>query len=303
MEETIYINKQKKKKLFTFLNIFFSVSILIIVSYYLFSAPFNNKDVVIHISSEDNLKIISSELEVKKVIRDKDVFYIIARVFSLSLDIKRGDYKFEKGTNAFSVAFQLYKAKHNIEPIKITLREGLTNEEMANIFADKLPEFRKDLFLQNSNDLEGYLFPDTYFFFPLTTYDEIIKEMNDNFKNKTNKIKGDIENSKRNLEDIIIMASIIELESNGRGDREIISGILWKRFDIGMPLQVDVDRNTYKEKGLPDEPICNPGIDSIIASLNPKDSSYLYYLHDDSGRVYFAKNYDEHKLNINRYLK
>jgi UPF0755 protein len=70
-----------------------------------------------------------------------------------------------------------------------------------------------------------------------------------------------------------------------------------------MPLQVDVYKKSYSLKGLPDNPINNPGIISIKASLNPKESNYLYYLHDKNGLIHFAKNFEEHKKNINEYLK
>ncbi|ETB63799.1 TPA: endolytic transglycosylase MltG [Candidatus Nomurabacteria bacterium] len=303
MEETIYINNPNKRKFFIYIYIFFGICIFLILGYYVFSAPLNNKDVTIHITSLDTLKSISKELEVKNIVRDDFTLYFISRIFSLNSPLQKGDYKFEKGSSVFRVALQLAQGDYNTESIKITFREGLTNEEIANILAQKLSGFRRDLFIQEALSKEGYLFPDTYLIFPLATSSEIIKEMNDNFKNRIKEIKEDIENNKRNFNDIIIMASIIELESNGRNDREMISGILWKRFDIGMPLQVDVDKNTYKEKGLPDKPLCNPGLSSIKASLNPKYSSYIYYLHDKDGEVHYAKSYDEHKINISKYLK
>ena len=138
------------------------------------------------------------------------------------------------------------------------------------------------------------------------------------------KIK-DVELGGKSLEEIIIMASIIEKEASGDDDRKLISGILWKRQSIGMALQVDatfkyilgkesrdltvadlkVDSpfNTYTNKGLPPSPICNPGLKSIMAALEPETSPYIYYLHSSDGNVYFAKNFEEHKKNKANYLK
>ena len=100
---------------------------------------------------------------------------------------------------------------------------------------------------------------------------------------------------------------------------------MWKRIDKGIPLQVDapflyilgkesseltrndlaIDSpfNTYKYKGLPPSPIGNPGLASIEAALKPKGSPYLYYLHDSSGAIHYAKTFTEHQSNIRKYLK
>jgi UPF0755 protein len=163
--------------------------------------------------------------------------------------------------------------------------------------------FRKDLFLTLANDKQGYLFPDTYFFFPLDNGEEIMKKLSDNFDNKIKNIKLSAKEKNKNLSDIIIMASILEGEAKGEEDIKIISGILWKRISLGMLLQVDVDKTTYIKKGLPEKPLNNPGLMSLEASLNPSDSPYLYYLHDKNGKVHFATTFDEHKSNINKYLK
>ena len=99
------------------------------------------------------------------------------------------------------------------------------------------------------------------------------------------------------------MASIIEREAKGDIDRGIISGILWKRISLGMPLQVDAVPDTYKTKGLPESPIGNPGLESIKVAIYPQKSSYLYYLHDKNGVAHYAKTFSEHDNNINKYLK
>ena len=127
--------------------------------------------------------------------------------------------------------------------------------------------------------------------------------MHMNFNKKLKSLDTDIHESAYTLRDSIIMASIIEKEAHGPDDAATISGILWKRLSIGMPLQVDIDRTTYAEKGLPLAPISNPGFIAIKAALHPAMSPYLYYLHDKNGTVHYAENYAIHKKNIAQYLK
>ncbi|MEI6660021.1 MAG: endolytic transglycosylase MltG [bacterium] len=205
------------------------------------------------------------------------------------------------------LAFKLYSWTHpriyRNPTVKVTLHEGLTNREMAQVLSSSLKNFDKDLFLNKTKSRQGYLFPDTYFFLNSTTAEDVVGVMHMNFNKRLKLLQGDIYNSHHSLADIITMASVIEKEASGKSDAPTISGILWKRLSIGMPLQVDIDKVTYKEKGLPSAPISNPGLVAIDAAIHPVDSAYLYYLHDKTGTVHYAENYDIHKKNIAKYLK
>ena len=185
-------------------------------------------------------------------------------------------------------------------------------KEIAEQFGD-FENFDKKEFLEKTAGLEGYLFPDTYLFLPGAETEQIIGTMRDNFQKKA----GDVG------QDTVIMASLIEKEVPDSDDRKIVSGILWKRLEIGMPLQVDavfpyitgrqkvlsddlkIDSlyNTYFYKGLPPGPISNPGLDAIEAARNPKESPYLYYLSGRDGKTHFAKTFAEHLKNKEKYLK
>jgi UPF0755 protein len=149
--------------------------------------------------------------------------------------------------------------------------------------------------------------------------------MEDNFNLKIKSISEDLAKTKRKLRDIIIMASIIEEEAKDEISRKIVSGILWRRIDIGMALQVDASflyvngkkthdltledlaidspYNTYKYAGLPPGAITNPGIDSILAAVYPTKNPYLYYLTGTDGKMYYAKSFEEHIENKRQYLK
>jgi len=279
------------------------IGFLLLISYYLFSSPYRAEDVTIHFSSNDSLSQISNDLGKNNIVRYPFVFKSFIYVLSLDKHISAGDYLFKKDEGFFGVFWQVLKGHHGVEKIRITFKEGMTTNDMVKILADKIPSFRKDLFLSDARVKEGYLFPDTYFFYPLSTTDEILTEITNNFKNKLNPLESEIKASGRSLPDIIIMASILEKEASGKEDASIISGILWKRIKLGMALQVDAAPETYKMKGLPSEPISNPGLVSIKAAIHPVDSPYMFYLHDSNRVAHFAVDFKEHKSNIARYLK
>jgi UPF0755 protein len=191
----------------------------------------------------------------------------------------------------------------NIVSISITIPEGFNINQIADTVAPKLINFNKTRFMSEAKDLEGYLFPDTYFFLNNQNDKDVIKSMSDNFNKKINPLLPGIVLSGKPEKDIIIMASVIEREAKGDTDRAVIAGILWKRVKIGMPLQVDAAPETYKTKGLPEKPIGNPGLLAIESAISPQNSPYLYYLHDKNGNIHYAKTFTEHEANIKKYLK
>ena len=171
--------------------------------------------------------------------------------------------------------------------------------------------------------LEGFLFPDTYEISGGINCDDFIITMLSNFERKiTPELKNQMQKKEKSVFEIITMASMLEKEVRTLNDKKIASGILWKRIEVGMPLQLDatinyitgksdpavaikdtkIDSpyNTYKYKGLPKGPISNPGMDSIIAAINPEDSPYWFYLSD--GRTIFSKTFEEHTVNKAKYL-
>lgn len=291
-------NKIFKNPKFISYIIIFCLFISIIIFF-----PFKKENVIFHISSGQSVNSIASELNDKDIINNNFLFKLFIKLINNGKGIALGDYLINKNSPVWSIAWQLGNGNHNIKPIKITIIEGLTNEEIADIFKSKIPSFNKDLFLSSVKDKQGYLFPDTYFFFPLDTNEEIIKKMNDNFNKRIKNLENRISLSGKSLKEIITMASILEGEAKGKEDVKIISGILWKRISLGMPLQVDVDKWTYQNEGLPNTPLNNPGLMSIEASINPEESSYLYYIHGKDGQVHYANSFESHKVNINNYLK
>ena len=297
------LKNEKKFKSYFVLDIILGIGVIFILGNYLFASPIRGRDVIIHVSSNDSLDKISNTLKVNNVIKFPFILKTCVYLLSGDKNIHSGDYLFIKNESVFSVAMQIAKGKHNVSPVKITFKEGSTNEDIAKLLGSKISSFRRDLFLSDKRSKQGYLFPDTYFFFPLSTTDEILGEITADFNKRISSIRGEIKNSGRNLEETITMASILEKEAAGKDDIYIISGILYKRIRMGMPLQVDAAPKTYKDGGLPDSPISNPGMLSIDAAIHPKESPYLFYLHDKDGIVHYAEDFSEHRSNIARYLK
>ncbi|MCX6751637.1 MAG: endolytic transglycosylase MltG [Candidatus Nomurabacteria bacterium] len=266
-----------------------------------FNAPDNfPTGIILNIKEGSSLRSVSKYLEENHIIRSRVLFETFVIIFE-GEKVVSGDYLFDNKIPVFEVARRLSKGERHLASIKVTIPEGFTILEISKTFASKLPNFNEDNFLKEAK--EGYLFPDTYFFLTTDNEKDVLLSMGDNFEKKILSIRSEIISSGKSEKDIIIMASIIEKESKGDVDRGFISGILWKRIAMDMPLQVDADMNTYKTKGLPKNPISNPGLKAIEAAIHPKSSNYLYYLHDKDGNVHYATTFAEHKLNKFKYLK
>ena len=254
-----------------------------------------------------SLRSVSSTLKKQHIIRSRAVFEAFMIIFEGEKHVFSADYLFEDREPVYKVARRISKGERYLASVKVTIPEGFNVYDIADLFDAKLANFNKEKFLLNAEDREGYLFPDTYFFFATDTEVDVLSSMSENFNKKIEAIRPQIIASSkvtgRTEEDLIIMASLIEGEAKGELDRELISGILWKRLGLSMPLQVDAAQETYKVKGLPESPIGNPGLLAIRAALYPQNSPYLYYLHDKDGNIHYAKNFAEHRRNVDKYLK
>lgn len=245
---------------------------------------------------------IGQELKREGVVRSQTVFVSLEKIASAERAVKAGDYLFNRPTSVFGVVVRLARGDFGIEQRKVFVREGDTAKDIAAKMRD-FPKFNEQSFFEVAGGQEGRLFPDTYFLFVDITAQELTQKMRSNFDEKIETVSEKIKSSGKSPSDILIMASVIEKEVADPQDRAIVSGILWKRLDKGMLLQVDAAPETYRAVGLPAMPICNPGLDTIRAALNPQASPYYFYLTGKDGKTYFAKTFDEHKKNKAKYLK
>jgi UPF0755 protein len=294
------------KILFNTLFIIFLVFISSFISiYYFLIMPPKDFPIekIISIQSKNNLREISLKLKQEKIIKSRVAFETFVIIYGGERKIIPADYLFKNKISVTQIAKRIVNKDDALNPIKFIIPEGFNNLEIAELFSLKLKNFNKEKFLNKVHDKQGYLFPDTYFFY-LTDDEEIVLEsINKNFKRKIMSLEKEIQDFGMTEKEIIIMASIIEKESKGEGDREFISGILWKRFKQKMLLQVDAAPETYKILNLPEKPIANPGLASIKAAIYPKESLYYYYLHDKNKNIYYAKTFKEHQKNIDKYLR
>src|SRR3989344_2501000 len=302
-----------------------ALSALLVLYFFIVSAPIKFPVGKIQTITEGTgLHKISLDLKENKIIRSRFSFELFVIMMGGRRGVLAGSYFFEKKLNALEVAWRLVRWQHNLAPVKITFPEGISTRDMAMLFTKELKDFNQEKFLKLALPKEGYLFPDTYYFFLDSKPEDVIGALHGNFEFKTKDLAEAIKKSGHTLDEIVTMASIIERESFDSDELQIVSGILWKRIKIGMPLQVDASflyingkasleltrddlkidsaYNTYRNKGLPPGPIGNPGLDAIIAAIFPKESPYLYYLHDKNGKVYFSKTFQEHVSNKKKYL-
>ncbi len=287
---------------------------------------------------------IASILKEKNLIRSAFVFRLTCRVSGSSGRLKPGVYEFNKSMNLPMIIAKLVQGE-TLEQW-VTVPEGFTVRQIADLLETKQLadanafvrlaitrgyEFSKYAFVPGNN-LEGYLFPDTYLIARGTDPHGIIEKMLDAFEVKVALPLGtEIESVAKKrfglgnrafvegLKRILILASLVEREAKTPKDRPLVAAVLWNRLARNMRLEVDAtvsyfpgesrhnkDKiyysdleinspyNTYKYKGLPPTPICNPGVASIKAVLNPANVDYLYYVARPDGSHVFSRTFEEH---------
>jgi UPF0755 protein len=363
-EDNLVIDLQEAARRKKFIALF-AVAFLIIstgIVFYLVSVELSAPDTfpvnkVVSIERGKSLKQVSAQFKEQKIIRSEFIFETAGWLMKTEKNIKAGEYVFEKPLNVYRLMLRIAGDEFAKSSLKVTVPEGYTLRGMAALFenrglwsaedfyvytgapavdcrksvcADKKSEIAPSSFLlaevPHYVSLEGFLFPDTYDVPSNYTPKEMIKIMLENFEKKmTPELQSDIKKSGKSLYSIVTMASLLEKEADNDEDKRIISGILWKRMEKGMPLQVDavfpyiigkgsadltlddlkIDSpyNTYLYKGLPLGPISNPGLESIKAALYPKTTPFLYYLSDKDGKTYYSISYDEHLVKKAKYLK
>jgi UPF0755 protein len=277
--------------------------------------------ITINIARGESVRGAAIKLTEYKIIKYPSFFNFL--IFFYDHKVIEGDYYFEKPVNLLTVLDRVTSGDYGLETKNITFFEGITVAEMAARLKNTFPEFDDKSFIELAKGKEGYLFPDTYKFRVNVLPKDVIEAAGRNFSRKIEQNKEVIENSKYSLEQIIIMASIVEKEATA-DTRQEIADILWRRFENNFLLQVDapflysinkgtfdltVDDlksnnpyNTYTKLGLTPTPIGNPGMESILAAANPKPTKYFYFLTGRDGKMYYAETFEGHKKNRLLYL-
>ena len=220
--------------------------------------------------------------------------------------------------------------------ISVTIPEGYDIEEIANLFEEN-GLFSKDEFLnavknhelpnyvkrddKKKYNLEGYLFPNTYFLDKEISADEVISLMISEFEKTLENVEKEtgVTIKEEEIEKIMTIASLVEEEAELDEERDLVSSVIYNRLEKGMKLEfcstinyawgehlpqvlnkhleIDSPYNTYKNEGLPVGPITNPGEKSIIAAVKPAQTDYLYFmlLYNQGGKHHFSNNGAEHE--------
>jgi UPF0755 protein len=280
------------------------------------------------VAPDASVQSIGRDLEAKAIIRTGRVFAYLGR----NTKIQPGQYDVSPSESPQTILSRL--AKGDVATVKVTFPEGFTLRRMAErlktngLIADENAfltltttqgkTFRADFPLPDN--LEGYLFPDTYKF-PVGADDKaIVQRMLDNFAKRLNGQEAALKQSGRSLAEVVNVASMIEREAEADEDRPKIAGVIYNRLAKGMRLQIDatvqyargihesrllykhleVDSpyNTYKYAGLPLGPICNPGLPSIEAAITPAKHDFLFYVQGGGETHLFSKTFAEHQRNI-----
>jgi UPF0755 protein len=277
-----------------------------------------------------SLATLSALLAEKDLINNAVVFRYYARQKGLGSALQAGSYELSPSMSAADIDRVL---RSGSQSIWVTLPEGLRVEEIAERLAmSELSEFDQAEFIRIARPSEGRLFPDTYLVPRESTAEQLFTLLTTTFQKKVEKsMSTQLQKSERSLDDIIVIASLIQREGRTAKDMRIISGVIDNRLRKGMKLDIDATLsylrgydtlnqswwsapsvelktvnspyNTYLQVGLPPGPIANPGLAAIEAALDPVPTTALFYLHAPDGTAYFAETLAEHQANIERYLR
>ena len=310
-------------KLFFIFSLIFLITVLLVTAIYFPLEEDSAAQKIVNIPSGTNAKEIVDVLEKNEIIRKNNyTFRILIKLLKLEDQLKYGEYNLGPSMNMLQILDKLVKGE--VITYKITVPEGYTYTQIAELL-DKKEIVEREIFLKLAKDSkkpwEGYLFPDTYEVPKKYGAENMSKVMLSNFNQIAieNEFTEKAEEIGFSLNEIIILASIIEKEAKFNEEKSKVSSVFYNRLEIGMKLQscatiqyilempkeildendlkIDSPYNTYLYKGLPPSPICNPGLDSIMAALEPEEEDYLYFVLGENGKHIFSKTYQEHLRN------
>lgn len=324
--------RRPKKPRIAALAIWFGFCVLLFLvlnfSYHFFiSAPKNfPTDVPIEISLGTSVVDIAKQLKEADVVRSEFVLYMVLVAYYEPSDIKASTYIFSSPLSVYEVAQALTEGNYAYDLVRLTHKEGMSVKSLAPDINEALSHIAEDEFIAYATPFEGEIFPETYFVPKNITLEDLVSLMREHYAITTEEIYATPSTHSLSDNEILILASILEREANSPESMQEVANILLRRLEINMPLQVDatmeyiLDKplteltaedleidspyNTYKYFGLTPTPIGNPGEDALRAVWNATSATpYLFYITGNDGIFYYAKDFDEHRANVNRYLR
>ena len=319
--------------------------------------------VKIEIPENPDLDVVTTVLVENNVIEEELFFKLFAIVTKSDDEFTQGTYEIATNKDYEAIINFLLSTSNRQDTVTVTIPEGLNVREIANTLKDNGAISDTDKFLELCNSdhfaedydfikaipnkpdryykLEGYLYPDTYLFYKNQDPEDVIYTFLNNFESRyedKQEVKGYdkrveidkmVEESEYSLDEIMIIASIIQAEAANKEDMYYISSIIHNRLEADVDMGVsnlgldstrfypyrtkeDVPEDvrdtyvssydTYDKAGLPTGEICNPGIYAILAALNPNDTDYYFFCHDSDGNAHYASDIYEHNLNLEYYV-
>ncbi len=276
----------------------------------------------------ESLTSIANNLIEQKLIRSRVVFYIVVKKLGVERSIQAGDFRLSSSMNSDEIVKAL---THGTLDKWLTIIEGTRKEEIAQVVTQNL-DIPESEFLKYAK--EGYLFPDTYLVPKNATAVAVIKILESNFDKKfTPELKQEAARENLTVDQVIILASLVEREAHFPEDRQKVASVFLRRIKEHIALNVDATiqyalgyqpdektwwkknlttddlalksfYNTYLYPGLPPGPISNPGLASINAVLSADPQTpYLFYVSDSAGHLHFGRTIEEHNENIRKYVR
>ncbi|MEA1970951.1 MAG: endolytic transglycosylase MltG [Thermodesulfobacteriota bacterium] len=311
-----------------------SLLCLIFCNYANSPIDFKYREFTIEIPRGSTFSAAADILEGAGLIRHKREFYLLALLMDAPEHIKPGEYDLCSSMTPVAVLDKLVQGK--IKGYFVFIPEGFTLRRIASRLENAgLADREKFIGLASDSILlsvlgiegksaEGYLFPDTYRFDKSMREERIIRFMVKQFrKGITPDMLERADEIHLTLDEIIILASIIEKEGGPNEERPLISAVFHNRLKKGMRLQSDptviygikdfdgnlrrsdlrkkTPYNTYTMKGLPPGPICNPGMEAIKAALYPASVDFLYFVSKNNGSHQFSSNLKNHNKAVLKY--
>jgi UPF0755 protein len=316
-------------------SILFIVLVSLIFWFRLFGPTGNSRQIEIFVVPQNKEDFeVAQTLWEQKFIKNVEAFQFLLNTFTKDKEIKSGGYRLSQNMNAWQVMKKI-TGREDLVWVTISFcpRKEQVGEKLASVLGWSQEELNQWNFVYTNTKpeyFEGVYYPDTY----LIPIDESGAQVAERFISRFNEKLTPLADqfTAKNIKWTtgLKIASLIAREAGGVEDMKLISGIIWNRLDEGMRLQIDATMqytlgknkngswwgnidldekqndsryNSYLYKGLPPTPICSPNIDAIEAALNPEKTDCLYYLHDNNKQIYCAETYEEHLVNIDKYLK
>ncbi len=314
--------------------ILFVVLVLLFFGWRLFGPAGTSGEIEVFTVPQDAAGLnFAATLKEKGFIRSPGAFQFLMDNFAKGAEIKPGGYRLNKKMNAWQVLKKVTSAP-DLLWVSFTgcPRKEQIGEKLAAVLgwsSAKLTAWNTVATTSNPDYFEGVYYPDTYLLPVSESVGEIAQRLISRFNEKFAPLSRQFTAANIKWTTGLKIASLIAREAAGGVDTKIISGIIWNRLNIGMPLQIDATMqytlgkrpdgswwgsidlaekqndspyNSYLYKGLPPTPICSPNITMIEAALNPAETACLFYLHDRTGQIHCAETYAEHLANIRKYL-